>query len=410
MNKHSFEMNEKKFYFCRLNINLIFMKKIALILTLCLIVMMSFAQRQQRHNAASAPFQYGINEPHRSYEQRMVGYSTSDNYEMVNYTYNDQNQVIDMYHLWTGYEELHDSLHYNELGQLIRDDGYQFLDTQWKHVYYIEYTYNAQGRLDSRTNYNFFSNEWQLGGVYNYYYNTDGQLVQTDLTMGGSLVQTIEYEYENGNLVLELWSSGWGSLEPSEKLEYEYENGKVVRINDYYYEDGYWDYAGREEFEYDANGNCVLHQTLSATDDVTSKSIYEFNNTLLANTVIPYTPDEPRPCVYTNTNNFVLEEWYGMDDNNVLQYICDYIYDYDNDVTVTDFSKSEVAVSPNPVSNMLKISGVAGVQVEIFDMQGRLMKSFTAENDVVSVNVSAFPAGLYILKASGTTQKFCVTR
>lgn len=386
------------------------MKKITLVLALCLFVMMGFAQRNQHHNTLFHPSTHWSNEPGRSYEQRLAGYYTSDNYEVVVYTYNDENQVVDIYQLWPGYDEVHDSIHYNDAGQLVRYDGYQFLGTEWKHVYYIEYTYDAQGRLATRTNYNSFSDEWQLGGVYDYYYNVDNQLVQTDLTMGGSLMQTIEYEYDGENLVQELWSSGWGSLEPSEKLEYLYEDGKLSIINHYYYEAGYWDYAGRQEFEYDANGNCVLHQTLSATHSVTSKSIYEYNNTLLANTVMPLTPETDRPYVYTNTNNYVLEEWYGLDDNNVLQYICDYIYDYDNDVTVTDFSKSEVAVSPNPVSNMLKISGVEGVQVEIFDMRGRLMKSFTAENDVVSVNVSAFPAGLYILKASGTTQKFCVTR
>ncbi|SEG41156.1 Por secretion system C-terminal sorting domain-containing protein [Halpernia humi] len=73
--------------------------------------------------------------------------------------------------------------------------------------------------------------------------------------------------------------------------------------------------------------------------------------------------------------------------------------------TRNDALKKKIQVYPNPVQNQLFFGGdLAGyTQVKIFNMEGRLVKSQNIEAE--KINISALPAGNYILQLSGKDKK-----
>lgn len=75
-----------------------------------------------------------------NYNYRMDGYTTDDNYINCRFHYDSQRRLVATYEEVPSEYELIDSIRYNDLGQLVRLDGYQLIDSQWKHVYYVEYT------------------------------------------------------------------------------------------------------------------------------------------------------------------------------------------------------------------------------------------------------------------------------
>jgi hypothetical protein len=67
-------------------------------------------------------------------------------------------------------------------------------------------------------------------------------------------------------------------------------------------------------------------------------------------------------------------------------------------------SESAIHVFPNPASGQLSISGLTyghNLIIQVIDLQGRLISSENALADnLVSINVSSLPAGMYLLKTT----------
>ena len=75
-------------------------------------------------------------------------------------------------------------------------------------------------------------------------------------------------------------------------------------------------------------------------------------------------------------------------------------------ISIEDIVTEECRVYPNPVSSFLKISS-ANTEVNhyrLFSIDGRELVSGSCHNDE-TVNVSALPQGLYLLKVNGQTFK-----
>lgn len=388
------------------------MKSLRYIFTafLCMAVLSCFAQRHQREFRPFEPSAFNkAPQNTRGLDYQLNSFEASDGYEIQEFTYNADNQFTDLYWQRMGVDDCHEVMSYNADGQMVRIDGYQLMDTGWTHVYYIEYTYDMNGRLASRANYNAVSN-WSQGGFYTYSYNADGQILLIELTMGGTLFQTVEYEYVDGRLDNEIWSYGYAIMEMSYKYEYHYTGDNMTSTYCYEYENGSWVYAGREEYQYDANGNCTLYQKLSRDGAVTEKSVYNFNDHLLANTVMPFTPETERPVVYNNKNVYFVEEYYTIDNDNQLQYVCDYEYLYGPCSIENHQMTPQWSAYPNPASQSVTLQNVCGEQVEIYNMQGVLQSSFKAQSDNETVSVSSLPVGMYIVKVGQTTRKVAIVR
>lgn len=67
---------------------------------------------------------------------------------------------------------------------------------------------------------------------------------------------------------------------------------------------------------------------------------------------------------------------------------------------IADFIQLQgITLSPNPASTNLNIAVIQQAVIEILDVQGRLIKSFTTTDNKASIDISSFAAGVYILKA-----------
>lgn len=342
-----------------------------------------------------------------NYTYKMGSYNTNDYYMECDFYYDNQNRILAVHENVPSEYKLRDSVRYNEYNQMVRIDGYQLLNGTWKNVYYIEYTYNNQGLLASRSNYNNFDGVFELGGVYEYFYNSNGQITSTELTMGEMLLQMVEYEYTNGLLTTETWSyaddpfSTNTTFTANERMDYTYTNGNLTHI-DYNTFDGYsWELYGERTYTYDASNNCTEVHAYDANGNETERSIFTYDNRLLAETLMPWTPEITRPETFNNTNIYTTEEYWALDTNFELQYVCDYEYFYIkmDGVGLADVEQLPLTIAPNPTENIITLSGFGeGVhQMEIIDISGRVVMTDNVTNSK-QINLSSLQKGCYLVK------------
>ena len=381
------------------------MKKTVLTITFSITVLIGMAQTQVRP----------LNDGHRinriqewvaknNYRYKLANFRTNDMYQFNDFYYNSQNQLVAVKDSVRNDYSVIDSLFYNERGQMTRISGWQLLQGRWQNVYYIDYTYDLMGNIASRSNYNNFDGVWELGGVYQYTYNADNQILLSVLTMGGIQFQKVEYSYIDGCLSEELWYSYNGSgLSPDEKLTYTYNSdNKLSQIADSVTDgNGGWSYFGRHNYLYDNNGNCTEHHYYDNTGMEAERSIYHYvEGITLDETLMPWTPEMTRPKTYTNANVYDVEQWYSVDVDHHLQYVCDFIYNYtENTNRICDIASSPLGVAPNPANNVVTIYGLLDIpaKVRIIDGLGRVAMTATLSSESNQVNVSSLPSGYYTL-------------
>ena len=382
------------------------MKKTIIFISFSLFVLVAWAQpsghmRKNGHRINRIEQMAAKN----SYQYKLVGFQTNDSYQFCDYSYNGQNQLIAVKDSVRGDYSLIDSLFYNGQGQMTRMSGWQLLNGRWENVYYIDYSYDQAGNIASRTNYNNFDGTWELGGVYQYSYNSDNQIVLSVLTMGGIQFQKVEYTYTDGRLSEELWYSYNGSgLSPDEKLCYTYNaDGKLTQIDDSVSDGGNgWTYFGRHNYMYDNAGNCTEHHYYDITDMEAERSIFQFDyDMMLDETLMPHTPEMTRPETYTNVNAYSVEQWYSVDVDHRLQYVCDYFYYYsDINLGIRQADAPSLTLSPNPTADVVSIGGLSEhpAQVQIIDVAGRVVKTATLSECSNQLNVSTLPTGCYTVR------------
>lgn len=392
------------------------MKKILLFIVCCAVVFSVSAQEFQRHSQRNEVRKTLNFRPAEKmalsgdYNYRLDSYNTDDYYLNCNYYYDSQRRLQAIYEIVPSQYELIDSIRYNEQNQMVRLDGYQLIGNTWVNVYYLEYTYNNQGLIASRANYNNFDGVFELGGLYEYFYNPQGQLISTDLTMGDMLLQMVEYEYANGLLTTETWSyaddpfASNPTFTASERIDYSYNEEKLSLIT-YDVFDGFeWSLYATRTYTYDDAGNCTEVHAYDANENETERSIFTFDNRLLEETLMPWTPEITRPETYTNKNIYRLEEYWALDANFTLQYVCDYEYNYidiNAEVGLEDIEANPLTLSPNPTQSTIMLSGLEeGVyKMEVMDMSGRVMIIDNITNNSL-INLSSLQKGCYVVKVS----------
>jgi len=75
----------------------------------------------------------------------------------------------------------------------------------------------------------------------------------------------------------------------------------------------------------------------------------------------------------------------------------------DNDVIST-----EMSLSPNPVSNLLKITAFADEYIEITDLTGKVLETFRVNGQSQLLDVSHYHSGMYVCRSARKTLKFIV--
>lgn len=391
------------------------MKKTIILLVAVMMGAMTFAQRSHHSMGATVltPRQLlKLNKGQQAkgdYLYKLFGYYSDDEYSNYGYYYDAQGRcnAIHSEEGFAGFDDymnIYDSLKYDAQGNVSRIDGYQWLNNQWKHTYYLEYTYNERGQITSRKNYNNFGGEWSLGGTYYFRYNSDGQLMRTVLDFAGGWYDSCEYIYVNGRLDHYMYTLLWDGSQT--RCDYSYDNnGNLVEEAIYMDYDGYGQFSLYERYTngYDESGNVTRRSYFNSANRELSRDEYTFEGRLLSNTYIPLTYDNIKPEVFNNRNTYWKSSYYIVDDNTMeLEYLCDYYYNYGGFNDILAATEAKVNVYPNPAVDMVTVQIQDGDNIlKVFDMAGRCVKMQRINGTDVTLNVSSLAAGTYVVRTEG---------
>ena len=132
------------------------------------------------------------------------------------------------------------------------------------------------------------------------------------------------------------------------------------------------------------------------------RSVYTYDyGKPLSSTLIPWNPEMDRPRMYDNVDACVREAWYSVDVDHVLQYVCDYVYDYNDIATCVQTSDFQaVSLYPNPASGRIVLDGLADgeAEVRIHDLSGRLVLTRRAAGPTALLDVSSLAPGCYVVR------------
>ena len=77
------------------------------------------------------------------------------------------------------------------------------------------------------------------------------------------------------------------------------------------------------------------------------------------------------------------------------------------DIANNNNALSLLSIYPNPVQDVLFVEGVAEeTAIRVFNLNGELFQTTIAKENLVQLNVSALPQGMYILQAGNQAVKF----
>ena len=300
-----------------------------------------------------------------------------------------------------------DTLLYDERGNVIRINCYQYYDNEWIFPSYITYTYDDDNHRLTRTNYNDWGSGFELQGVYTYSYEGD-LLTGYEMTLGGILFMRGTYTYtlvDNDSIIqcLEEYNDVWDGTGWSNSAMSTYiydEAGNCIAESYAYWQDG-WVPDSSIERTFDTNGNCLRREKLSDYQ-VVDRVNYAYDETCTIDRVLmPYHPEPPynwdkfanRPLGYA---------WETANDVGQLIYVCDYLFEYSvfegipqNDMPVMDM----MVIYPNPTQDEMTLSLEGLRRYEIIDMNGKTVMQGQANGKRHTVNVSTLASGLYLVKA-----------
>ena len=333
---------------------------------------------------------------------------SDDEVDQVQFYYNADN-LLESYHSTSNsggeIDDLIDSLQYDERGNVIRINFYQYYENEWIFPSYITYTYDDDNHRLTRTNYNDWGSGFELQGIYTYSYEGD-RLMGYEMTLGGMLLMRGTYTYNENGLCtqcLEEYNDAWGGSgwSNSALTTYTYDDsGNCIQEAYSYWQNG-WVPDSNIDRIYDASGNCLQREKRS-NGQVVDRVSYSYDETCGINHVLlPYHP-EPLYNWDTFANRPLGYAWETANDSGQLIYVCDYIFEYgafegipQNEAPVTDI----MAVYPNPTQGELTLSLEGLRQYEIINMNGQTVMQGQANGKRHIIDVSALVSGFYLVKA-----------
>ena len=334
-------------------------------------------------------------------------FHSDDNVDRMQFVYNADNLLESCHSISNAggeIDDLIDSLYYDERGNVIRIDFYQFYENEWIFPSYITYTYDDNNHRLTRTNYNDWGSGFELQGIYTYSYDGD-QLTSYEMTLGGTLLMRGTYSYNNGlcTQLLEEYNDAWGGTgwSNSALVTYTYdEAGNCTNETYAYWSDG-WVPDSSIDRLFDANGNCIQREKHS-NGQVAERVTYTYDEACTINHVLlPYHP-EPNYTWDPFANRPLSYAWEAANDGGQLVYVCDYIFEYgsfeglpQHEAPVTDM----MTVYPNPAQGEMTLSLEGLRHYEIIDMNGRTVMQGQADGNRHTIDVSDLASGLYLVKA-----------
>lgn len=342
---------------------------------------------------------------------------SDDGVDQIQFYYN-ANNLLESYHCISNMggeiDDLIDSLMYDERGNIIRINFYQYYDNEWIFPSYINYTYDDDNHRLTRTNYNDWGTGFELQGIYTYNYEGD-QLTGYEMTLGGMPLMRGTYTYDANGLCtqcLEEYNDAWGGTgwSNSALTTYTYDEAGNCTNETYSYWSNGWVPDSSIDRIYDANGNC-LQREKSSNGQVIDRVKYSYDEACTINHVLlPYHP-EPNYSWDPFANRPLGYAWETANDGGQLIYVCDYIFEYgdfegipQNEAPVMDM----IAVYPNPTQGEVTLCLEGLRRYEVIDMNGQTVMQGHANGKQQTIDMSALASGLYLVKAyNGQSWSIC---
>ncbi len=73
-------------------------------------------------------------------------------------------------------------------------------------------------------------------------------------------------------------------------------------------------------------------------------------------------------------------------------------------LVVLNSQKSNLSVFPNPCADVLTVQTEKGSEIEIFNVEGKLIQRFVSNQNQMEIDLSSYQAGVYFLKSNGNNQ------
>ena len=293
-------------------------------------------------------------------------------YNLYKNTYNEQGLVVERIRTMKNYDELIGvykyTYEYDAVGSLLLDKGFWLNDdNEWDESYRKVYLYE-EGLLVLVNRYNFGDSTPYESTSY--IYNEQRLCIEKTTTRGYEVISKTLYTYDESGL-----------LTSETKMDER---------------DGILDFDEKEEYEYDAEGNCI------------SRTYFEFNRyneTWLFVSSIEYAYDLAFPAngiagLLTYWNNSVFEP------NFKVLYYKSTDYDFNTKIITFHYSETNgieenmgrrVSIWPNPVSDLLNIEAEGLQQVEILTLDGKLVMTTKGSN---AITINTLAQGCYLLKVT----------
>ena len=333
---------------------------------------------------------------------------SDDEVDQVQFYYNADN-LLESYHSVSNsggeIDDLIDSLYYDEHGNIIRIDFFQYYDNEWIFPSYITYTYDDNNHRITRTNYNDWGSGFELQGIYTYTYDGD-LLTSYEMTLGGTLLMRGTYSYDGNGLctqLLEEYNDAWGGTgwSNSALTTYTYDEAGNCTNETYSYWQNGWVPDSSIDRLFDANGNCIQREK-HTNGQVADRVTYSYDEACTIDHVLmPYHP-EPNYTWDQFANRPLRYAWETANDGGQLVYVCDYIFEYGDFEGVPQHEApiaDKMVVYPNPTQGEMTLNLEGLRRYEIIDMNGKNVLQGQANGKRHTIDVSTLASGLYLVKA-----------
>ena len=333
---------------------------------------------------------------------------SDDEVDQVQFYYNADN-LLESYHSVSNaggeIDDLIDSLYYDEHGNIIRIDFFQYYDNEWIFPSYITYTYDDNNHRITRTNYNDWGSGFELQGIYTYSYDGD-LLTSYEMTLGGMLLMRGTYTYDaNGHCTqcLEEYNDAWGGTgwSNSALTTYTYDEAGNCTNETYSYWQNGWVPDSSIDRVFDAYGNCKQREKHS-NGQVADRVTYSYDEACTINHVLMPYHSEPNYTWDQFANRPLRYAWETANDGGQLVYVCDYIFEYGDFEGVPQHEApiaDKMVVYPNPTQGEMTLSLEGLRRYEINDMNGKNVLQGQANGKRHTIDVSTLASGLYLVKA-----------
>ena len=335
-------------------------------------------------------------------------FHSDDNVDRMQFFYNADNLLESCHSISNAVgeiDDLIDSLYYDERGNVVRIDFFQYFENEWIFPSYVTYTYDDDNHRLTRTNYNDWGSGFELQGIYTYSYDGD-LLTSYEMTLGGMLLMRGTYTYDANGLLLqclEEYNDAWGGTgwSNSALTTYTYDASGNCTNEEYSYWENGWVPDSSIERVFDDNGNC-LQRVKHSDGMIVDRVRYNYDEVCtIDNVIMPYHP-EPNYKWEQFAHRPISYAWETVNDGSQLVYVCDYIFEYrtfegipQNDIPISDM----MAIYPNPTQDEMTLSLEGLRRYEIIDMNGQTVLQGQANGKRHTINVSELASGLYLIKA-----------